>query len=196
MSVRWDDRLWRGDAVKVTGRTRLVGVMGHPVGHSLSPAMHNAAFQALGLDYCYVPFDVAPEAVGDALRGAQALGLVGLNVTIPHKPAVYREMDVLTPGARAVEAVNTVEIRDGLLIGHNTDGEGFARSLETAGVLVAGRRVTIVGAGGAARSVAASCVQRSAASVVVLSRRPEQAIELCGRLKGHASGDHASGDHA
>ncbi|MCA1596274.1 MAG: shikimate dehydrogenase [Chloroflexi bacterium] len=162
----------------ITGRTRIVGVIGHPVGHSLSPAMHNAAFQALGLDYCYVPFDVAPEAVTGALQGIRALGLAGINVTIPHKPAVYREMDVLAPSARAVGAVNTVEVHEGLLIGHNTDGEGFARSLECAGVPLTGQRVALIGAGGAARSVAAACVQRAAASMTILSRRPEQALAL------------------
>ncbi|HET6384783.1 MAG TPA: shikimate dehydrogenase [Armatimonadota bacterium] len=162
----------------ITGRTRIVGVIGHPVGHSLSPAMQNAAFDALGMDYRYVAFDVAPGDVGGALAGMRALGLAGLNVTIPHKTAVYELVDDRAPSAEAVRAVNTVELRDGRAIGHNTDGEGFARSLSEAGVPLRDQRVVLLGAGGAARSVAAALQDRGAASLTILNRTRERAVEM------------------
>jgi shikimate 5-dehydrogenase len=127
----------------ISGHTRLVGVIGWPVSHSRSPRMHNAAYAALGLDWAYVPLPVAPERVGDAVRGLGALGFAGANVTVPHKHAVIPFLDELTPIARAIGAVNTIVIRpDGSLLGDSTDGAGFMADLWAHDVLVGeGQRI-------------------------------------------------------
>jgi shikimate dehydrogenase len=120
----------------ITGTTRLTGVIGWPVAHSLSPAMHNAAFAALGLNYAYVPLPVPPERLEAAVRGLAALGFVGANVTVPHKSAVLPFLDELTPIAAAIDAVNTIVVRpDGTLLGDNTDAAGFLADLRAHGVL-------------------------------------------------------------
>ena len=166
-------------ADRLSGRTRLVGLIGDPVGHSLSPAMHNAALQALGIDAAYVAMPVAPGNVGDAIRGLRALGFVGTNVTIPHKLAVAELMDELTPQAATIGAVNTVKILpDGRLLGHNTDCEGAVRAVESAGAKLRGAHALILGAGGAARGVAAGCAFAGATSITIVNRTPEKAREV------------------
>lgn len=161
----------------ISGSTRVVGVFGHPVTHSLSPAMHNAAFSALGLPYVYVPFAVAPDAIGPALRGLPALGIVGVNLTIPHKESALPFLDEITDEARTVGAVNTVHCLNGLLIGDNTDGRGFYQPLVEAGVTVRGQTVVVLGAGGAARAVVYRLV-REGANVVLANRTRERAERL------------------
>ena len=117
-------------APRLVGTTRLVGIIGWPVSHSRSPQMHNAAYEALGLDWAYVPLPVAPEHLGDAVRGLVALGFAGANVTVPHKQAVIPYLDELTPVAQAIGAVNTIVVRpDGSLLGDSTDGAGFMADL-------------------------------------------------------------------
>lgn len=145
----------------VTGKTRVVGVWGHPVGHSRSPAMHNAALEALGLDWVYVPFDVNPDPVNveEALAGLRALGLVGVNVTIPLKEAVLPYTIVSEEAART-GSVNTIHNRDGKLYGYSTDGAGFLRALEAAGQPTEGRQVLLLGAGGSARAVSFALASR------------------------------------
>ncbi len=141
---------------RITGSTRLVGIIGWPVSHSLSPRMHNVAYAALGLDWAYVPLPVPPEHVGDAVRGLVALGFAGANVTVPHKQAVIPFMDELTPIARAVGAVNTIVVRpDGSLLGDSTDGAGFMADLRAQMANGEWRigNVLVIGAGGAARAV-------------------------------------------
>jgi len=124
----------------ITGATRLAGVMGWPVAHSLSPRMQNAAFAALGLDWVYVPFPVPPERLADAVRGLAALGFVGCNATVPHKPGLVPLMDALTPIAAAIDSVNTIVIRpDGSMLGDSTDGHGFLMDLWAHGVRVGER---------------------------------------------------------
>lgn len=130
-----------------------VGLLGWPVGHSRSPAMHNAAFQALGLNWEYLLLPVAPEYVADAVRGLRAFGFAGANVTVPHKQAVMAGLDEVTVEARAIGAVNTIVNREGWLVGHNTDALGFLRALREAGVEPRGCRAVVLGAGGAARAV-------------------------------------------
>jgi shikimate dehydrogenase len=121
----------------ISGATRLAGVMGWPVAHSLSPRMHNAAFAALGLDWVYVPFPVPPERLADAVRGLVALGFAGCNATVPHKPGLVSLMDELTPIAAAIDSVNTIVIRpDGSLLGDSTDGYGFLVDLQAHGVTI------------------------------------------------------------
>lgn len=163
--------------MEIRGTTRLTGVFGWPVSHTLSPRMHNAAFAALGLDWAYLPLPVPPERVGDAVRGLPALGFAGANVTVPHKQAVLPFVDELTPIARAVGAVNTLIVRpDGSILGHSTDGAGFLADL--ASHHVSPRRVLLLGAGGAARAVAFALVERGV-RVMVAARSPAQAESLC-----------------
>lgn len=138
----------------LTGRTKVVGVWGHPVGHSRSPAMQNAALQALDLAWVYVPFDVAPADAPAALAGLRALGLVGVNVTVPLKERVLPLLDEVEESAARIGSVNTIHNRDGRLYGYSTDGDGFLRSLEAAGQPTRGRQVLLLGAGGSARAVA------------------------------------------
>ena len=160
--------------------TRLAAVIGHPVGHSPSPAMHNAAFRALGLDWVYLAFDVEPGALGDAFAGVRALGVDGLSVTIPHKQAAVAAVDALSPLAEVLGAVNTVvRLADGRLRGENTDGPGFLRALyDDEGFDPANRRCVVLGAGGAARAVVKVLADAGAAEIVVVNRTPQRAEDV------------------
>ena len=162
----------------ISGATRVAGIIGWPVDASRSPAIHNAAFAAAGLDWIYVAFPVRPEDVGSALAGMRGLGIAGLNVTMPHKQAVIPHLDALTNDVERVGAVNTI-VPDGTrLIGTNTDGPGFMRFLDRdAGVSPSGLSALILGAGGAARGVAAAMAD-AGITVTVTARRPEQADEV------------------
>jgi len=169
-----------------TARTRVAGVIGDPVRHSLSPALHNAAFAATGIDGVYVAFEVREGDVPAALAGVRALGLLGLSVTMPHKEAVARAVDRLDPEAAALDAVNcVVRDPDGALVGANTDGPGFVASLVVDhGVALDGRRCVVLGAGGAARAVVRSLADAGAGEVVVVNRTAatgERAAALAGR---------------
>jgi shikimate dehydrogenase len=139
--------------MKISGKTRIVGLFGYPVEHSLSPEMHNAAFDKLNLDYCYVTFPVHPDSLGDAVLGIRALSLGGVNVTVPHKEKVIPFLDGISEEARFIGAVNTIKNEDGKLTGFNTDGTGFMQSLAEADIRVKDRKVLIVGTGGAARAI-------------------------------------------
>jgi len=151
-----------------------VGIIGDPVTHSRSPAIHNAAFDALGLDWVYVAFPVARGDGAAGVRAVALLGIAGLNVTMPHKADAATACDDLTPEAAALGAVNTVVNADGALVGHSTDGDGFLRALQDEGVEVAGRHVLVVGAGGAARAIT-HALGRVGAHVTVAGRRPDAA---------------------
>ena len=138
----------------ISGRTKIYGIFGYPVEHTFSPGMHNAAFKKLGMDACYVPFSVHPSRLRDAVKAAIPLGLRGLNITVPHKEKVIAWLDQLSEEARLIGAVNTIEVREGRLIGHNTDGRGFIRSLRDGAAFdPGGKSFLISGAGGAARAV-------------------------------------------
>jgi shikimate dehydrogenase len=164
-------------AVPIYGHTRLVGLFGWPVEHSVSPPMHNAAFQAIGLDWCYVPFAVRPERLATALAGARALGLRGVNATVPHKQALLPLVDRLTPAAQAIQAVNTVLFAEDHTLGHNTDAEGFLRALRAEGFDPAGCHALLLGAGGAARAVCYGLAS-AGAQVTILNRTVARAEEL------------------
>jgi shikimate dehydrogenase len=138
----------------VSAKTQTCAIFGHPVGHSLSPAIHNAGFGALGLDFVYVAHDVAPEHLPEAMRGIRALGYRGLSVTIPHKVAAVALVDELDPIASAIGCLNTVVNEDGILKGYNSDGMGALGALRGANADPAGSEVVIVGSGGAARAIA------------------------------------------
>ena len=176
----------REPAVRPSGSTTLVGLIGDPVCHSLSPQMQNAAFQELGLDWVYVPLRVAvdvPGSVARALRGLAALSFRGANVTIPHKTAVSAAVDRLTDVARRAGSVNTVIVEpDGSLLGDSTDGLAVVEGL---GAALGGgdlpRAVTVLGAGGSARA-AAEALARAGCEVAVLARRREAASALVAEL--------------
>jgi shikimate dehydrogenase len=163
---------------RITGKTLLVGVVGWPVGHSLSPAMHNAAFAELGIDWAYLPLPVQPNNVEQALKGLIALNFVGSNVTVPHKQAVMRYMDELGDAAQITGAVNTIHIQDGKFFGYNTDPYGFLNSLKEAGGRPQGMRVAVLGAGGAARAVVYALARAEVDSVIVFNRTAERAAFL------------------
>lgn len=168
--------MFRGQ--NIGGATRVVGVIGHPVAHSRSPAMHNAAFTASGLDWVYLAWDVAAEGLAAAVAGLRGLGVAGFNVTVPHKVAVLPLLDELGEEAAAIGAVNTVLRRNGRWWGENTDAEGFLRSLGAAGLRVAGSRVVVLGAGGAARAVGYALVRAGAARVHLANRTSQRAAAL------------------
>ena len=162
--------------------TDVYGIMGHPVGHSRSPAMHNRAFQVLGMDAVYVPFSVTPERLETALRGARALDLRGMNITLPHKTNIMSLLDTVDPDARAIGAVNTV-VRDGAsLRGTNTDAEGLSRALAEAGVALAGIRACVLGAGGAARACLVGLARAGAKHITIAARRGAEAAALVAEL--------------
>jgi len=168
------------------GSTRLAAVIGHPVHHSRSPRLADAAFRAAGLDWTMVAFDVAEGAAAEAVAAVRVLGIGGLMVTMPHKAAVIGALDSLTPAAQALGAVNSISWVGDELVGHNTDGEGLVASLHhDSEVIVAGRRCAVLGAGGAARSVVHALAQAGASEVVVINRTPERA-EVAARLAGPA----------
>lgn len=161
--------------IPVTASTRVAGVIGDPVRHSLSPVLLNAAFVALGLDWVYVAFEVPEGGTAEALAAMRALDLAGLNVTMPHKTAAAGGCDDLTPDAAALRSVNTVvPLGGGRLLGDSTDGEGFIRSLRDAGHDPGGKRVLLLGAGGAARAVALA-LGREGSAVTVAARRADAA---------------------
>ncbi|MEJ8547489.1 shikimate dehydrogenase [Brevibacillus borstelensis] len=163
----------------ITSKTRLVGLFGHPVSHSQSPLMHNAAFAKTGLDFVYMAFDVAPERLAEAMAGIRSLGIKGVNVTIPHKVAIMPMLDEIDPLAQRIGAVNTVVNRDGYLIGYNTDGAGYVRSLaETTGLVLEQQTVTMLGAGGAARAVAFTLAERGVREIRIINRSRERATLL------------------
>src|SRR5664279_255766 len=168
----------------VNGKTGIFGIIGHPVRHSLSPAMQNAALAACGLNYIYVPFDVHPDRLGIAVDGLRALGVSGFNVTIPHKTSIIPYLDVLDESAEAAGAVNTVRSENGLLTGFNTDGDGLLSSLADDLDFVPGSgTIILVGAGGAGRGALASLCRAGAERVVIVNRTFEKASELSGLLR-------------
>jgi shikimate dehydrogenase len=171
------------NAPLLSGRTQIVGVIGWPIEHSVSPPMHNAAFRALGLDWCYVPFPVPPERVPEALAGVRALGLRGINATVPHKQALLSLVDELTPEAQAIGAANTVIVRGERLIGHNTDARGFLRALGEAGFRPEGCAALVLGAGGAARAVVYG-LATVGARVTILNRTEDRALALAAAFAG------------
>jgi len=164
------------------------GIFGWPVAHSRSPAMHNAAFRALAIDAVYVPFAVPPAQLPGAIEAVRALGVAGLNVTLPHKSAVMPLLDELAPAARAIAAVNTIVRKGERLIGDNTDAEGLARSLLEAGVDLQGLEAVVLGAGGAARAATFGLAAGGAKRITVAARRRAAAEALAAELAPHCPG--------
>jgi shikimate dehydrogenase len=182
----------------VAGSTRVAAVIGHPIRHSISPVIHNAAFRALDLDWVFTAFEVAPGRAAAAAEGARDLGVAGLSVTMPHKADVMRALDELTPTAATLGAVNTVVRRGSRqLIGDNTDGAGFLDALRTdEGFDPAGCRCLVVGAGGAARAVVFALAGAGAREVIVANRtaaRAEEAAALAPGVARPGTTDEAEG---
>jgi len=172
--------------VTLSGTTRVVGLFGYPVEHSFSPLMHNRAFAEAGLDYVYVAFPVPPERIAAAVAALPALGLAGVNVTIPHKEAVIPHLAGLSRSAQLIGAVNTIEVVNGArLIGHNTDAPGFAAALRREGVDLVGQRVLLLGAGGAARAVAFQSALDGCAELILCDVAGARATALAAEVAGH-----------
>ncbi|NJM18728.1 MAG: shikimate dehydrogenase [Richelia sp. RM2_1_2] len=162
----------------ITGTTKLLGVIGHPVEHSLSPLMHNAALAKLGLNYVYLPFPIEPQNLAKALDGFAAIGVVGFNATIPHKQAIIPLLSEIEPIAQAVGAVNTVVRKNHRWIGTNTDVEGFIAPLQLLDRDWSQITAVVLGNGGAARAVVAGCTQLGCASVDVVGRNLQKLVEF------------------
>jgi len=165
--------------MEIMATTKIYGIFGHPVSHSLSPAMHNSAFSALGLDCVYVAFDISPEGIGKAAEAVRTLGISGVNITIPHKESIIPHLDEVAPEAELTGAVNTVKNDGGRLSGHNTDVGGFLRAVrEDLGIEPEGSKVFLAGAGGAARAVMSAFCMNGAKKIYILNRTREKALRL------------------
>lgn len=161
--------------MNIKGSTNIVGLIGHPVEHSFSPPMHNAAFEKLGMDYAYVAFDVEPQNLKSAIDGAKSLGIMGLNVTIPHKIEVMQYLDEIDEVAGLIGAVNTIDFKD--MKGYNTDGIGAVRAIEEV-TSIKDKNVVIAGAGGASRAISFYIAKYGASRLTILNRNVEKAQKL------------------
>ncbi len=171
--------------MEIDGSTTVVGVIGYPIAHSLSPRMHNAAIGALGINWCYLPFQVAPEDLEKAIEGIRGLGIRGLNVTVPHKQAVVRFLDWVSPEASVVGAVNTISNEGGRLSGYNTDVEGILAALRFGvGLEKLPEKVVVLGAGGAARGIVyALTTVAEVRHIVILNRTAQKAERLATEME-------------
>lgn len=156
---------------RITGRTRLTGLLGSPVAHSISPMMHNEAFRKLGLDYVYLAFDVGTDKLAAAVEGLKALNVRGFNLTMPDKNRMCMLCDQLSPAAEIIGAVNTVVNEDGVLMGYTTDGTGYMMAVKDAGYHIIGKKMTIFGAGGAGTSIFVQAALDGVAEISVFNRR-------------------------
>lgn len=168
----------------LSAKTTICAIIGNPVEYSLSPAMHNAGYAHLGLDYCYVGFQVAPTDVAPAVAGIRSLGIRGTSVTVPHKTAVIPYLDEIDPLAQRIGAVNTIVNTNGILKGHNTDWQGAILALEEK-TSIAGKNVILLGAGGTTRAIGFGLIEKKAKTVTLLNRTPEKAQQLATELGAH-----------
>ena len=171
--------------MKIDGATQLVGVFGSPIAHTASPAMHNAALAAAKLNWCYLPFLVEPQNLRGALNGIRDLNCRGVNLTVPHKILALEIVDEVDADARKLGAVNTVLVKNGKLIGFNTDGYGFTKAItEDFDMTLKGKRVLVLGAGGAGRAIAIQCALAGAAQVTVANRTPAKIAPIAAEITG------------
>ena len=179
--------------IEINGKTGIYGLFGYPVEHTASPKMHNAAFNALKMNAVYLPFSVKPEDLKDAVGGLNALGIKGINVTIPHKQTIIPFLDSLHPSASAIGAVNTVQILQGKLIGYNTDAVGFASDVEiSAGFSFDKKLVFLCGSGGAGRAIAFACISRGVKSIGVYDLDINRSKSLVDDLREYLSENNLS----
>ncbi len=173
--------------MSINGKTRVCAIIGDPVEHSLSPVMHNAAFQKLGLNLVYVAFKVTKDGLKDAISGARSLGLRGLNVTMPHKNAVIYYLDEVDSTAKTIGAVNTILNNQEKLVGYNTDGKGAMIALQENGISTEEKKMLLLGAGGAAKAIAFQAAQEVEELVIVnrTSEKAEQLAKMLGKNFGN-----------
>ncbi len=165
--------------IEINHNTKIVGVIGHPIKHSHSPMMHNYAFNKVGLEYVYLPFDIASANLKDALKGMVALGIAGFNVTVPHKERIVEYLDELSDSAKIVNAVNTVVNENGKLYGYNTDVNGIIKTLEEHSDKISEKTVSVIGAGGAARAVIYALINNfNVKKINIINRTIEKAESL------------------
>ena len=170
-------------------KAELVGVFGQPIAENPTGVMQEAAFAAAGLNWRYINFEVPPDKLGTAMLALDALGMRGINLTIPHKVDVLQYLDDLSPAAKAIGAVNTVRVEEGCKTGENTDGKGFLRGVRRdAGMDPAGKFVTVLGAGGAARAIAAELLMAGVADLLVVNRSPDRGQAMVKDLREATGG--------
>jgi len=167
--------------MEISGRTKLCCVIGDPVEHSLSPVMHNAAFKELHLDFVYLAFTVRKDELRNAIAGARSLHVHGLNVTMPHKTAIMKYLDKIDPTTKSIGAINTVLNAEGRLVGYITDGVGALKALKENGVSLEGKKLLLLGAGGAAKAIAFHTAQE-VEELKILNRTTQKAKELAEAL--------------
>jgi len=165
--------------MKIDGNTKLTGIIGYPIEHTLSPVFQNAAFEKVGLNWAYLPFLVSPGRLGEAIAGLKVLNFIGINVTMPHKKEVIKYLDELSPAARIAGVANTILFKKNILVGYNTDGQGFVESLrKDARFSPRGKNVILIGAGGAAKSIAVSLALAGIKRLIIINRTPTRAQRL------------------
>lgn len=172
------------DEMMITGKTKVVGVIGHPIEHSMSPPMHNNAFKQLDMDWVYVAFHVLPENIGKLMESCKTLDIKGLNVTIPHKTAVIPFLDEIDPIAEKIGAVNTIQFKNGISKGYNTDGLGAIKSLQKHTSLEE-KNVLILGAGGASKAISFTLINENINSLTIANRSQDNALKLIDNIKQH-----------
>lgn len=171
--------------MQITSATKVAGLIGHPITHSLSPVLHNHLYQSLDLDIVYHAFDTAPNQVEAAINGFQALGFIGFNVTVPYKETVFHLLNCIDVEAQAIGAVNTVKIKNGVLKGYNTDGQGFIQHLKNSGFSLYGKKVVLLGAGGSARAIGVYMAKEQPAAIQIVNRTFEKASTLAGIINDY-----------
>lgn len=175
--------------LNISGKTRLAALLGHPVGHSKSPKMHNLAFSKLGIDCVYLCLEVWDENLKDAIKAMRAFNVLGFNVTMPNKKNVMKYLDEISKDAELIGAVNTVKNENGRLTGYNTDGMGFVKSLEDADVDYKGKRIVICGAGGAGRAVSVALALSGAGKLVIFDVYQEASRDLADTVNNNTASE-------
>ncbi|MFX0032963.1 MAG: shikimate dehydrogenase [Candidatus Hodarchaeota archaeon] len=171
-----------------TAQTKILGVIGHPIEHSMSPIMHNAAIQDLRLNYVYIAFDIHPNTLKKAIKGIKTLNIKGVNVTLPHKERIIKFVDVLDDIAQKIKTINTIKNEDGILKGRNTDVEGAKKALLDAGCKIAGKQVLLLGAGGAAKAISYA-IASEVEKIIIINRTKDRAKRLVNDLKNEIEFD-------
>ncbi len=169
----------------ITGKTKVYGILGFPISHTFSPPLHNSAFRTVQIEAAYLPFEVRPESLQAAIEGIRSLQIAGVNVTIPHKINVLPFLDDITPTARLIGAVNTIRNDRGRLIGTNTDGHGFIRSLSQFYFAPENQTILMLGAGGSARSILVALAESKAKRIFLINRTTEKAQLLAEEFSPH-----------
>jgi len=169
--------------MRISAYTRPIGLIGCPIGHSLSPKLHNALYPKYGINCVYLAFNTETEQLGNIINAFKALSFVGFNITVPHKQNVLKYIDALDKEAEVIGAVNTVKIENGTLLGFNTDGSGFIGSLKHKRYDVQGMEVLVLGAGGSARAICAYLAREGVNKIQILNRTESNAVNLAKHIK-------------